>query len=100
MLKSAERNYSATKWEALGVKEALVKFQPFIKGGKNIVIMDHAAIVWARTYKNENRRLATWVTVFGAPRSGHCAQSQECSFECRPLIKATKNSTTSVPCCG
>ena len=30
--KSAERNYSATEWEALAAKEALVKFQPFIEG--------------------------------------------------------------------
>src|SRR5260370_19719198 len=30
-LKSAERNYSATKQEALGGKEALVKFQPFVE---------------------------------------------------------------------
>src|SRR5260370_25376461 len=65
-LKSAERNYSATKWEALGVKEALVKFQPFIEGEKNIVIMEHATLVWARTYENANRRLAVWGTVFGA----------------------------------
>src|SRR5260370_33180529 len=65
MLKSAERNYSATEWEALGIKEALVKFQPFIKGEKNIVITDHTALVWARTYKNANRRLAAWGTVFG-----------------------------------
>src|SRR5260370_5272069 len=65
-LKSAERNYSATKWEALGVKEALVKFQPFIEGEKNIVIIEHTTLVWARTYENTNRRLAAWGTVFGA----------------------------------
>src|SRR5260370_41814534 len=64
-LKLAKRNYSATEWEALGVKEALVKFQPFLEGEKNIVIMDHTALVWARTYKNSNRRLAAWGTVFG-----------------------------------
>src|SRR6266478_5446297 len=28
--------------------------------------MDHTALVWARTYKNANRRLAVWGTVFGA----------------------------------
>ncbi len=50
----------------MGVKEALVKFQPFIEGERNIVITDHAALVWARTYKNANRRLAAWGTVFGA----------------------------------
>src|SRR5260370_14212308 len=46
-LKPAERNYSATECKALGVKEALVKFQPFIKGERNIVITDHATLVWA-----------------------------------------------------
>src|SRR5260370_29214330 len=66
MLKLAERNYSATEWEALGVKEALVRFQPFVEGEKNIVITDHAAQVWARSYENANRRLAVWGTVFGA----------------------------------
>jgi hypothetical protein len=65
-LKSAERNYSATEREALGVKEALVRFQPFIEGEKNIVITDHAALQWARTYENANRRLAAWGAVFGA----------------------------------
>jgi hypothetical protein len=38
----------------LGVKEALVKFQPFIEGEKIIVITDHAALVWSRTYENAN----------------------------------------------
>src|SRR5260370_1139130 len=65
-LKPAERNYSATEHEALGVKEALVKVQPFIKGERNIVITDHAALVWAQTYENANRILAAWGTVFGA----------------------------------
>ena len=65
-LKSAERNYSATEREALGVKEALVRFQPFIEGEKNIVITDHAALQWARTYENANRRPAAWGAVFGA----------------------------------
>jgi hypothetical protein len=65
-LKSAERNYSATEREALGVKEALVHFQPFIEGETNIVITDHAALQWARTYENANRRLAAWGAVFGA----------------------------------
>ena len=65
-LKSAERNYSATEREALGVKEALVRFPPFIEGEENIVITDHAALQWARTYENANRRLAAWGAVFGA----------------------------------
>jgi RNase H-like domain found in reverse transcriptase/Integrase zinc binding domain len=65
-LKSAEQNYSATEREALGVKEALVHFQPFIEGEKNIMIMDHTALQWARTYENANRRLMAWGAVFAA----------------------------------
>jgi len=38
----------------LGAKEALVKFQPFIEGEKITLIMDHAALQWARVYKNAN----------------------------------------------
>ena len=65
-LKKAERNYSTTEREALGVKEALVRFQPFIEGEQNIVITDHAALQWARTYENANRRLAAWGAVYSA----------------------------------
>jgi RNase H-like domain found in reverse transcriptase len=65
-LKSAERNYSATEREVLGVKEVLVWFQPFIEGEKNIVITDHAALQWARTYENANRHLAAWGAVYAA----------------------------------
>jgi hypothetical protein len=65
-LKSAERNYSATEREALGVKEALVRFQPFIEGEQVILMTDHAALQWARVYKNANRRLAAWGAVFTA----------------------------------
>lgn len=65
-LKSSERNYSATEREALGAKEALVKFQPFIEGEKVILVTDHAALQWARVYENTNRRLAAWGAVFAA----------------------------------
>jgi len=65
-LKTAEHNYSTTEREALGAKEALVKFQPFIEGEKITLIMDHAALQWARVYKNVNRRLAAWGAVFTA----------------------------------
>jgi hypothetical protein len=65
-LKSAERNYSATEREALGAKEALVRFQPFIEGEQVILVTDHAALQWARVYENANRRLAAWGAVFAA----------------------------------
>jgi RNase H-like domain found in reverse transcriptase len=65
-LKSAKQNYSTTEREALGVKEVLVRFQPFIEGKKNIMITDHAPLQWARTYKNANRHLAVWGAVYAA----------------------------------
>ena len=46
-LKPAERNYSTTEREALGLKEGLVKFQAVIEGEKVICITDHAALQWA-----------------------------------------------------
>ena len=64
--KAAEQNYSATEREALGAKEALVKFQPFIEGETLILITDHAALQWACIYENANRRLAAWGAVFAA----------------------------------
>jgi hypothetical protein len=65
-MKPAERNYSATEREALGAKEALVKFQPFIKGEQIILVTDHAALQWDRVYENANQRLAAWGAVFAA----------------------------------
>lgn len=64
--KHAELNYSATEREALGAKEGLVRFQPFIEGERVILVTYHAALQWAKTYENTNRRLAAWGAVFAA----------------------------------
>jgi hypothetical protein len=53
-LKLAEHNYSTTEREALGAKEALVKFQLFIEGETVILVTDHSALQWARVYGNTN----------------------------------------------
>jgi len=66
VLKSAERNYSPTEREALALKEALIKFQPFLEGVPTLAITDHAALTWSRTFQNVNRRLLTWGTIFAA----------------------------------
>ncbi len=66
VLKSAERNYSPTEREALALKEALIKFQPFLEGEQILAITDHAALTWSKTFQNVNRRLLTWGTVFSA----------------------------------
>ena len=66
LFKSAETRYSTTEREALAAKEGLVKFQPFIEGEDVLLITDHSALQWARTYENANRRLAAWGAVFSA----------------------------------
>lgn len=69
VLKPAEKNYSATEREALALKEALIKFQPYIEGETILAITDHAALTWSTTFQNVNRRLLTWGTVFsGYPK--------------------------------
>ncbi len=64
--RSAETRYSTTEREALAAKEGLIWFQPYIEGEKIALITDHAMLQWARMYKNSNRWLAAWDTVFSA----------------------------------
>src|SRR6266852_3740813 len=66
VLHSVETRYSATEREALAAKEALVRFQPLIEGEKVLLVTDHSALTWAKTYENANRRLAAWGLVFAA----------------------------------
>jgi hypothetical protein len=66
VLAPAETRYSATEREALAAKESLVHFQPFIEGERTLLVTDHAALMWAKTYENANRRLAAWGLVFTA----------------------------------
>lgn len=54
LLKSAEKNYSPTEKEALALKDALVKFQPLIKGEMITAITDHSMLTWSKTYNNVN----------------------------------------------
>jgi len=48
VLKSAERKYSSTEWEALALKEGLIKFQAYIEGETILVITDHTALTWRK----------------------------------------------------
>ena len=68
--KSAETRYSTTEREALAAKEGLVKFQPYIEGETVLLVTDHSALQWAKTYENSNRRLAAWGAVFSAYAPG------------------------------
>jgi hypothetical protein len=53
--RGAELRYSTTEREALAAKEGLVWIQPFIEGERILLVMDHSALQWARTYENANR---------------------------------------------
>ena len=52
--KPAETRYSATEREALAAKEGLVKFLPIIEGEQITLITDHAALQWAKTWKDQD----------------------------------------------
>ena len=54
VLAPAETRYSATEREALAAKESLVRFQPFIEGERVLLVTDHSALTWAKTYENVN----------------------------------------------
>lgn len=43
-----------------------MKFQPYIEGERILLITDHAALQWAKTYENANRRLAAWGAIYAA----------------------------------
>jgi hypothetical protein len=57
VLKQAEQNYLPMEREALALKEGLIKFQPYIEGKVILVITDHAALTWSKTFQNVNRQL-------------------------------------------
>ena len=58
--------YSWIAHPFLVLKESLIKFQPFLEGEKILAIMDHAALMWSKTFQNVNWCLLTWGTVFSA----------------------------------
>ena len=66
VLAPAETRYSTTEREALAAKESLVRFQPFIEGERILLVTDHSALTWVKTYENANQRLAAWGLVFVA----------------------------------
>jgi hypothetical protein len=64
MLKPTEWNYSTMEREALGMKDTLVKFQPFIEREAVILVIDHAALQYAQVYENTNWQLVAWGAVY------------------------------------
>jgi hypothetical protein len=65
-LRSAEQNYSVTELEALALDQSLRKFQPYLEGENVVVITDHSALTWSKTFENANRRLMLWGLLYKA----------------------------------
>lgn len=59
-LSAAERNYSTTERECLGVKWAIEKFRPYIEGTKFEVYTDHSAIKWLHRAPDPTGKFARW----------------------------------------
>ena len=60
-LNPAERNYSITELEALGVLSGLRHFDPYLRGNKVKIETDHSALKWLLSQKQPKGRIARWV---------------------------------------
>ena len=60
-LQKAERRYSATKKEALGIVFCLVKFRYYLLGREWEHYTDHRALTWLFSINDDNRTTNTWI---------------------------------------
>lgn len=56
----AERNYTTTELECLGVIWSIEKFRGYVEGTHFEVITDHSSLQWLKTLKKPVGRLARW----------------------------------------
>jgi hypothetical protein len=60
MLKDAEKNYSATELETLGVVWACRQFRPYLYGRDFTIECDHNPLVFIDNMKNKTSRVSRW----------------------------------------
>ncbi|CAB0033049.1 unnamed protein product [Trichogramma brassicae] len=60
VLSPAERNYTVTERECLGVIWAVRKFRQYIEGYEFTVVTDHASLRWLCNLRNPTGRLSRW----------------------------------------
>lgn len=58
---SAERNYTTTEKELLGVIYSIEKFRQYLVGAKFHLETDHSALIWLLRLKDAKGRLARWI---------------------------------------
>ena len=61
MLTRAERNYSVTKRECLGIIFALKKFRHYLLGNSVVIHVDHQALIYLVNKPQPIGRLARWI---------------------------------------
>lgn len=66
LLSPAERNYTTTEREALGVVWSLGKFRGYIDGNHVTLLTDHQPLKWLMSLKTPSRRLARWALAIKA----------------------------------